>query len=996
MAVMARAAVDPDRDLLFRARFETPDRTAELAGGDPGPVGFVAELMADCVKGRQGCGYQRRGPASLTYRAPGNVHAAEGTVSLWIWMPERDDEQYRGLRHVVMLDLENDRGQLKLNLYVHDRKPHVVLAVSAKPTDRVWRLKFERSLLTRDGWTRIDFTWTGERSVVYLDGREVASTPLGPEFARIAEGGVEDGRIRVLPGPRRALGRGDVIRVDELEIRGRALAGAEIGARTAAARGEEPSAGAVITVAAGGLDRGDRNADRMWARYDARGLDTAWRAAFERGEVEARLLLQHGGERIAEAVLDAPGLRGSHVFEMVSSPGAHTVRLAIRRKDGATAHASTTVERPAIDWAGSDAGLEDTVPQPWTPIAIDSDGVVHVWNRAYRFDGPFIRQVESGGMPLLAEPVRLFVDSGQGERPVEFEAPRAVAIRNEAVVFEGVGRSGLFEVRFRNTLWFDGFSRVEIEVGPKDYDVRSLVVRWRTAPEISRHQMTPLRRPFDPGGNAYGWDATTFRDFTLLWLAGREHGFAWIPEHEGGWVYDPDSPPIRLVREPAGAAVALHLIDRPVRLPSGLRYSFGFIATPSRPLPSDFRTFFVNGRGAKHNEAVTIGWGGHGFQHFGSLVPAYDPSREQSYEEYLHSFVRRGWLAFPYASPTSQPAADPVVSWFLDSWAMPGGTAFPIVDARGQDYQHVTVSATPLFRDYWADRVADYLDRSDPGVGGLYYDLVVVHPDTNPIAGAGEHDAFGRRIPYRLATLPLREVLLRSLRIARSHGKRTWYHGHNVYNPAVMGLCDFWYPGEHLADEVDRDPYYYVRGLPQEIYDTEFSSRQKGVGVINLPVVGRRERSRADQPRYTRHMLAGLLLNDVLSAGKQLHAPTIDRLWAIRERYRWDEARFVSFTDNPYFQGPDPAWRASEYILPDGTRFTVVVNATGQPRTGRLGLRNAAAVRDVWRDTPLALEGEKVQLRLEPYDFTILRVRTAGYEETGEDPLKFSDHGPLP
>jgi hypothetical protein len=69
---------------------------------------------------------------------------------------------------------------------------------------------------------------------------------------------------------------------------------------------------------------------------------------------------------------------------------------------------------------------------------------------------------------------------------------------------------------------------------------------------------------------------------------GKVNGFCWIPENEGNWVYSPETKPISVKKDKSGAAtVVLDSITKPVILPKGVKYAFGFIATPTRPLPKN-------------------------------------------------------------------------------------------------------------------------------------------------------------------------------------------------------------------------------------------------------------------------------------------------------------------------------------------------------------------------------------------------------------------------
>ncbi|MCK5803041.1 MAG: hypothetical protein KAI66_09425, partial [Lentisphaeria bacterium] len=407
-----------------------------------------------------------------------------------------------------------------------------------------------------------------------------------------------------------------------------------------------------------------------------------------------------------------------------------------------------------------------------------------------------------------------------------------------------------------NTLWFDGFSRVEFKLGPEKQAIRQLKIAYKVKPEFSKFHTMPRWRPFQGGKADYAFTHFKMREFSLVWLMGDTHGFCWVPENEGNWVHAPGAKPIHIRKTASGAEVVLDLISEPVAVPANLTYAFGFIATPTRPLPKDFRTFATSGWNLKNTKARSVGWGGRGFTGYATMIPAPESlsrkkgenngkGRTLSYEKSLKHWFKNEMLSFPYCSPTGLCTLEPVVRFYKDCWQVPGLGSFSIHDVYGQKYHQVYLTETTLMRDFFANKIEQLMSRQDKQIGGVYYDLCFVMPVRNPLVGGEFIDAFGRKIPSRLNVLELRECLMRTLKICRKYGKRAWYHGHAVYNPAVMGLGDFWYPGEHLASALAANPYYYADDMPQEVYETEFNSYQKGVGIINLPVIGRIHRERS-------------------------------------------------------------------------------------------------------------------------------------------------------
>jgi hypothetical protein len=966
------ASVSAEPDLLFELRFDSDGARAAKAQGRATPT--RAEPMTSVRRGigrDGGFAYRRSRGDVLRYAAKGNIRPLEGTISVWIRPENWGDGVEERFKHILAANLQLPEGRgLKLLLYKERRKPNLTFHIAgAAPRSGSWLCRANATgILLEDRWHRLDVTWHPGRMALYVDGEPAASAPLDRAFEDLARGDIQGGRIELLPLMWRPSSWSDSTLIDDVEIRARALSAAEVRREYRLDIGEGPVDTSAVAIRLGGLDLDDGRLDRIRAYVDTHGLPEAWGRAFDQRRVEVVATLMHDGAVVSESSSTPDRARFEMDLEGASQAGTYDLDLSLRNRDTGDEKAlRASASRPSTEWFGSDVGSTPAVPEPWVPIEVEGN-VVRVWGREYHFSGPFLSHVRSGNTSLLQQPVRLFADTGNGENEVRFSAPEMIQRRPDAVVYAGSGEAGPLVVHYRNTIWFDGYTRAHLEVGPVGTRVRRLVLRYAVVAEAARYHTTPLWRPFGRTETRYSWKHASAKAFSLLWLMGDHHGFAWIPEHEGNWVYDDD--PIRLTRTPSGEArVELRLIDRPVQILDGVTYDLGFIATPTRPRPPNFRTFAIGGPQHANADAASIGWRGRGFSYYGSLIPGPD------YSNYIEQLGPTGPKLFPYSSPTYLSTPEPVVTWFRESWRPPGLTVFPIEDVDGSHYDQIALTPTRAFQDFFADKVDRYLRAAGPRIGGVYLDLVAVRENRSAVAGGAFTDAFGRKIPMRLTTLALRNILMRVLRISRSHGRITWYHGHSLYNPAVQGLGDFWYPGESYDEALRADPYFYSDRLPQERFATELSSETKGVGVVLLPVLGRSDRSRIEDAALTEAMLTRMLLNDVPVAARQSHAPTIFRIWALWKRLRLDEARFVRFDRNDRVLCDTPDVAVSYYELPDGDLLAVVGNLTASPRSVALRASGSTRARDEWTGREIRDQGQGLRLELAPRRFALVRIR---------------------
>jgi len=980
LAVAGSASGHPDaeRDLLFALDFDDGSTAPAHAAESTQRVDGPARLDSRVVKGRRGgAAYLRRPGETLGFDARGNLRPDEGTLSLWV-QPRNWEGAAKGasnFKHFVTFLTQTRAGPLMFFLYKERNSPTLAFHVSTGPHEANWLSRAPAEALGRGNWHKLDATWSGESLALYVDGQLLQMAQLPPEFAARAASPLRNGRIEISPLRWTPSSWEDETAIDSVRVLGRALPAAEVERRYRRDLGEATSGDERASAELFGLDLDDGRIDRVRARVDAGGLSAEWQQAFETGAVTAAARLQKAGKVLASHSLVPRTPRFQLDLDGANAGGAYQLEVELRRAgEDEPISVAARAERPSTDWFGSGVGLEDQVPSPWTAVELDGERV-RLWNREYLFDGPFLRQVRSEGQELLSEPVRLYADAGDGERPVTFSPPHPVEVRKDSVTFEGTGSLGKLRFHYRNQVWFDGYHRVELGVGPQGVELRRLVLRYALPVAHARYLLTPTWQPFKPGGNGFDWsERQGLRGFSLLWLLGERHGFAWVPEHEGNWVGGRRGAPIQVARDGDRVRAEIQLIGRQVELPAGVSYPLGFIATPSRPLPGNHRSFATEGSRPRHGDARTIGWRGVAFSSYASLEPDESDGPDR-YDRHIRELAKQGRKLFPYSSPVGLSDIEPVVKWFHRSWEIPGLVTFPIEDPSGLRYHQISLSPTRAFRDFFAAKLDRYLGRGEDAIGGPYFDLVTVvrNPGTGP--GGRFVDAFGREVPFQLTTSGLRELLLRSVRIARRYGKLTWYHGHNLYNPAVQGLGDFWYPGEQYVEAFRKNPYYLSDGVHQEVFASEFASASKGVGVIFLPTLGRDAPERLKDPDLTEAMLTRLLLNDVPVSATQCHEGTIDRIWGIWKRFALDDAEFVRFDQNREIRSSDPSVVVSYYRLSDGSVLAVVGNLSSTDRSVRLELPGYRKVRDLWRQQNLKLAEQGLGLRLAARRFAILRLR---------------------
>ncbi|MFA7231484.1 MAG: glycoside hydrolase domain-containing protein [Victivallaceae bacterium] len=970
----------PEKDLLFYVSFDQRIVRADYACGSRDPVNFKETLELRFQPGlNESCAYLRKAGERLSYNALNNFNPKEGTISVWTkamnWNPKGIDATTTStFKHIISVVFGTGTGNAVFTLYKYYKGSTFSFLITPSLNSKNFLCSFDGSLLNQGKLHKIDCCWGKGKMSIYIDGKLISSSLYTGEYDKIADSPLKQGNILINPllwGTKHET-YDDLTLIDNVKIFGRALSDAEIKQKYLADSGQAGAIEPSVSINLSGLEKKTGALNDLKVDFNLNSLPAEWQNAISKKNVCANIKVTFGNQILFSKEFTLDQLEFDQIVSGAGSKGIYTAQLCLNNtKTGKKLEFKSEVNRPDTSWLGNSFGKEDFIPAPWTPMEVKNN-TVSVWNRTYTFDGPFIASVVAGGAELLASPMTLQINSNGHETAAKFGSPKIAEQRNDYVKFNGVGNAGDIEIKYTNTVWFDGYSHISFELGPKGQKIDSMTLKYTVNPEYSKYLSVPKPVDFN-GDKAFEWIGSGPKGFSQIWLTGKVNGFCWSAENEGNWVYEKGIDPIKVLKKTDGAEVMMNIISKPVTLPCPVQYSLGFIATPTRLLPPNYRTFTFSGWNSKICDAVPMGWSGQAFTRYASLIPD-----QATYNKQITDLADKGISSFPYSSPVGLSDEEPEVKFFQTSWQIPGGAVFPVTDAKdGAKYNQISLSPTPALQDFFANKLERFLSRNEQKIGGVYYDLCHCYYNTNSITDGAFVDAFGRKIPARWTCSGLRESMMRTIKICRKYNKQAIYHAHNEYNPAIHGLSDFWWPGEHLGGELAENPYYYADNMPQRDYATDFSSAQKGVGVINLPVISRMNRKYEGEAgrKPTESMVGRMLLNDVISAQTQCHLPTIERIWNIRKQYKFDAAKFVHFTDNKMYSSDNKNIVGSFYVYPDGKIIAVFCNMTKTEQAATLTIPDYDSAQDMWNNTSMTMQNNKLKLDIPARLFMIVMLQ---------------------
>lgn len=131
-------------------------------------------------------------------------------------------------------------------------------------------------------------------------------------------------------------------------------------------------------------------------------------------------------------------------------------------------------------WWRSPAGIDHSVPAPWTPVRLTSQAVA-VWGREYSCAGRVLpQQIVNQGVEILAAPIGLQLSAAGRTLDLADLPARTVSSRDDAVVRQAETRCGPLGVKLATTVEFDGLLRCDLTLSPdQPVDVSGLSLEIR-------------------------------------------------------------------------------------------------------------------------------------------------------------------------------------------------------------------------------------------------------------------------------------------------------------------------------------------------------------------------------------------------------------------------------------------------------------------------------------------------------------------------------------
>ena len=389
-------------------------------------------------------------------------------------------------------------------------------------------------------WIQLAATWDEKEIKVYLNGEPQSNAPLPASSSQTMDLVPEPKRSWI--GVRQMMWTGadesGKTAIDDLKIFSRPLTALEIRRQYVTLVDSIDSVELPpFDMSIAGVDDRKADLDRVDITVDLTALPKDWRSELELDKLKLyyRFTLPDSTKRSGKWELS--GLKNNQIFDKISQVGDYEIDLVLIRSDGERKRLKRKFYRPETKWHGNLLGLEDRVPEPWTPLSIDSSRTVKMWGREYHFDeSPLPIRILHQGESVLRSGPELIIQTPDGKAVIEY-SHTSVTEKPTSIVMKGTGKASTFTLDWTTRIEFDGMIRFDFTINGEPV-IESMKLAWDVAPEFSKYLLTPLLKTADQGVHAFPINLNSRGSVSQLWLTSARKGFCWTLEHDANWVYE--------------------------------------------------------------------------------------------------------------------------------------------------------------------------------------------------------------------------------------------------------------------------------------------------------------------------------------------------------------------------------------------------------------------------------------------------------------------------
>ncbi|MHB9036617.1 MAG: glycoside hydrolase domain-containing protein [Armatimonadota bacterium] len=648
-------------------------------------------------------------------------------------------------------------------------------------------------------------------------------------------------------------------------------------------------------------------------------------------------------------------------------------------------------------WLTNKVGTFDDnwVPKPWTPLNVISSNPLKVgcWGREYTFSTSGFASVQSQGTELLASPMIWNVSVAGRQLKWRQEPTKIRSKAQGAIEFTSSQLADGLRLTCNGCIEFDGFVKFDFRLentgAPVSLD--SLTV---DIPQDSKFATLKCYFPKVPvwyggigveGINAGSISSKDWNSVWLpyVWIGDEDKGLQWLCESDEGWKPADDKRALEILPRNNTTTLRLNIIGKPTILDKPRNYTFGFEASPVKPMPTNKYAWHYTHLGGcsdilKNADRMkdlgvrtvdTLTWTEAWARPKVSIqenIPLLQSTVKAAHDRDMKMMV---YFAFLLSDATPEYATLIKECGIVDknAYKCPGFM---------NDTSYAACQNS-VYADFMAAGIDETLRKFD--LDGIYSDSMTCIGDcSNRLHGCGYVGEDGVVRPT-IEIFGLRDAIKRIYRVLelreKETGREMMFVGHtsaNIMLPA-LGFCSVYLDTEHLT--VQPRPCR----IPLDTFRAEFMGRNFGIPSETLSYYF----CNGGKGLTDQEMIAISLLHDTetpwaIKDANNTWVFPMAPIWKVWDSFGMENTQFMPYWKAWGWQAPDGV-KVSAYSKPNGDEMLVVAaNLSEQKIHGNLGLnKSIESAIDAFTGSPVTIQNGMITDTFPVWQVKMYRVRLA-------------------
>ncbi|MCM8804390.1 MAG: LamG domain-containing protein [Candidatus Omnitrophica bacterium] len=293
----------------------------------------------------------------------------------------------------------------------------------------------------------------------------------------------------------------------------------------------------------------------------------------------------------------------------------YTIEIEIKDKKGEKIKGEEkTFIRKKFIWENNNLGITEKVYKPFEPVRVENNRVKIVLREYHMNKFGLFDKVITKGRDILSEPIKIKGETEKGDIKWDIYNSKGKFIEEKDThcIYEGNVLGDALKIKTKTKIEFDGCAKIEMEIEPTGIKekINSLYLEIPLKEkeiELFHQFVDTTRINYSgklPEGEGIIWDSSKAKRGKMwlnnfvpyIWLGKEERGIAWFGENDKGYITEKnyqkpnETKPIQEIERKDGKIILrVYLINKPVVLESPTKLVFGLQASPTKPMPDNWR-----------------------------------------------------------------------------------------------------------------------------------------------------------------------------------------------------------------------------------------------------------------------------------------------------------------------------------------------------------------------------------------------------------------------